>query len=340
MQHKSRPPGSSVDPRDAAAPGDQYFMHLGGIHHLTAISSRIRDNHRFYTGPLGMRLVKRSVNQDDVGAYHLFYADAKGSPGTDVTFFDWPVPTERRGTRSITRTALRVAGGETLAWWQGRLRELGVEAGEIVERDGRWTLDLEDPEGQRLSLVDDGGAGEAHPWQGSPVPAARQVRGLGPITISVPDLAPTDAVLQRVLNMRPVRAYPQPENPAQTVHVYEMGSGGPGAELHVAVQPDLPVARQGAGGVHHVAFRTPDGEYDGWADRLNELGLPNSGKVDRFWFRSLYFREPNGVLFEIATDGPGFGIDEDEATLGEKIVLAPFLEPRRAEIVRNLKPLD
>jgi glyoxalase family protein len=315
-------------------------MDLTGIHHLTAVSARIRDNYRFYTGPMGMRLVKRSVNQDDVSAYHLFYADAKGSPGTDLTFFDWPVPPERRGGRSIVRTALRVNGGETLAWWQGRLRELGVMTGEIIERDGRWTLDLEDPEGQRLSLIDDGGAGEAHPWDRSPVPAERQIRGLGPITLSVPDLQLTDAVLQQVMKMRPVRTYPHPDNATQTVHVYEMGLGGPAAELHVGVQPDLPPGRQGAGGVHHVAFRSPDSDYDAWADRLNELGVPNSGKVDRFWFHSLYFREPNGILYEIASDGPGFGVDEDEATLGEKIVLAPFLEPRRDEIVRNLKPLD
>jgi glyoxalase family protein len=124
------------------------------------------------------------------------------------------------------------------------------------------------------------------------------------------------------------------------VHVYEMGPGGAPAELHVAVQPGLPAAYSGAGGVHHVAFRTPDHEYNAWAERLNALGIPNSGKVDRYWFRSLYFREPNGILFEIASDGPGFTVDEDEATLGEKVVLPPFLEPRRAEIVANLKPID
>jgi glyoxalase family protein len=119
-----------------------------------------------------------------------------------------------------------------------------------------------------------------------------------------------------------------------------MGPGGAGAELHVAVQPNLPAAGQGAGGVHHVAFRAADSDYDAWAERLGEMRVPNSGKVDRYWFRSLYFREPNGVLFEIATDGPGFGVDEDMATLGEKVVLAPFLEPHRAEIVANLKSID
>jgi glyoxalase family protein len=315
-------------------------MELLGIHHLTAVSAQIRENHLFYTQTLGMRLVKRSVNQDDVSAYHLFYADAKGTPGTDLTFFDWPVPRERRGTHSITRTFLRVNGREALEWWQNYLNDKQVKTGQLVERDGRLTLDFEDFEGQRLALVDDGGAGEAHPWDRSSVPAEYQIRGLGPIMISVPDLEPTALVLQHVMGMREVRQYPHPEVAAHTVHVFEMGQGGPSAELHVVVQPGFPVAQSGAGGVHHVAFRTSDNNYEAWAERLRSMRIPNSGKVDRYWFKSLYFREPNGILFEIASDGPGFAVDEDEATLGEKIVLAPFLEPRRAEIVANLKPID
>jgi glyoxalase family protein len=315
-------------------------MQLGGIHHLTAVSARIRDNKRFFTQTLGMRLVKRSVNQDDTSAYHLFYADAKGTPGTDVTFFDWPVAGERRGTHSITRTSLRVAGADSLQWWESHLAERGVTASRTVERDGRLTLDLEDPEGQRLSLVVDGGVGEEHPWERSPVPAAHQVRGLGPIVMSVPDLRGTDMVLQQALNMRPVRDYAHPDDARHRVHVYEMGPGGPAAEVHVAVQPGLPRAQQGAGGVHHVAFRTPDAEYDAWAERLNALGIPNSGKVDRYYFRSLYFREPGGILFEIATEGPGFGVDENAETLGEEVVLPPFLEPQREQILGGLKPID
>ncbi len=315
-------------------------MDLKGIHHLTAVSAQIRENHRFYTQTLGMRLVKRSVNQDDVSAYHLFYGDAKGSPGSDLTFFDWPVPSEQRGTRAITRTHLRIAGDEALEWWAKRLRDRGVVTGEIIERDGRALIDFEDPEGQRLALLDDGGVGDSFPWDRSPVPAAYQIRGLGPILMSVPSLEPTDVLLQRAINMHTVREYPHPDNPNHPVYVYAMGHGGPRAELHVSVQPDMPVARPGAGGVHHVAFRTPTyEEYDKWAERLNELGIPNSGKVDRFWFRSLYFREPNGILFEIASDEPGFGVDEDPAELGEKIVLAPFLEPHRQKIVANLKPI-
>jgi glyoxalase family protein len=317
-------------------------MDLTGIHHLTAVTADVRVNHRFYTQVMGMRLVKRSVNQDDVSAYHLFYSDAAGSPGNDLTFFDWSVPRERRGTHSLTRTSLRVSGAASLEWWSARLAEHGVAAGEVAERDGRLTLDFEDPEGQRLALVDDGGQGdEPAPWERSPVPAEHQVRGLGPIVMSVPDLRRTEPVLTRAMNMRPVREYPHPENARHSVHVYEMGRGGPHAELHVAVQPDLPVVSPGAGGVHHVAFRTPtEDEYHAWTARLTEMRIPNSGEIDRHYFRSLYFREPNGILFEIATDGPGFAVDEDPATLGESVVLPPFLEPRRAAIVANLKPIE
>jgi glyoxalase family protein len=316
-------------------------MQLTGIHHLTAVTGDVRANHRFYTQVLGMRLVKRSVNQDDVSAYHLFYADAVGSPGCDVTFFDWPLPREHRGTRSITRTHLRVNGAASLDWWAARFRDLRIIASPVVERDGRATLDFEDREGQRLALVDDGGAGDASvPWERSPVPPEHQVRGLGPILMSIPDLRLTHALLTGAMGLRPAREYPHPERPGDTVHVYEMSGGGPHAELHVAVQPGLPGSRLGAGSVHHVAFRTPnEEEYHAWTARLRELGVQNSGEIDRYYFRSLYFREPNGVLFEIATDGPGFAVDEDPATLGEHVVLPPFLEPQRARIVANLKPI-
>lgn len=147
-------------------------MQLNGIHHLTAVTADIRENFRFYTQVLGLRLVKRTVNQDDVSAYHLYYADGAGSPGTDVTFFDWPLPRERRGTHSIVRTSLRVRDRTSLEWWASRLCEQGVAVGEIVERDRRITLDFEDPEGQRLALVEDGGAGDDPViWERSPVPA-------------------------------------------------------------------------------------------------------------------------------------------------------------------------
>ena len=317
-------------------------MDLTGLHHVTAISANIRGNRRFYVDVLGMRLVKRSVNQDDVRAYHLFYADAVGTPGTDVTFFDWAVPPERRGTHSITHTTLRVNGQAALTWWAAHLTEHGVAHAGIGERDGRLVLDFADPEGLPLGLVDDGGTGDlAQPWESSPVPAAYQVRGLGPVMLSVPRIGGTDRVLSQVLNMRQVRQYAHPANASHSVYVYEMGAGGPAAEVHVAVQPDLPTAQSGAGGVHHVAFRTPNEEtYHAWTRHLSANRIQHSGEIDRFYFRSLYFREPNGILFEIATDGPGFAVDENAATLGDHVVLPPFLEGRRAEILANLKPLD
>ena len=313
-------------------------LSLTGIHHLTAITADAPGNVKFYTDLLGLRLVKKTVNQDDTSAYHLFYADGKASPGTDITFFDWPAPRETRGTHSIARTGLRVASAESLAYWQDRLAQAGVTHGEIRELDGRQSLDFEDPEGQRLRLVVDGGAGEANPWDASTVPAEHQIRGLGPITISVPDLARTEPVLTVLMNMREARTY---EEAGATVHVFEMGEGGPAAELHVAVEPHLSPASQGAGGVHHVAFRTPSVEaLHEWTERVKSYRVPSSGEVERYYFRSLYFREPNGVLFEIATDGPGFAVDEPMESLGQALSLPPFLEGRRASIEAKLKPLD
>jgi glyoxalase family protein len=318
---------------------DEHAMQLTGIHHLTAISAKPKENLAFYTGTLGMRLVKKTVNQDDVSAYHLFYADGKANPGTDLTFFDFPAAPERRGANSISRTGLRVAGEKSLGYWRDRLKKAGGHTGDVTEVDGRLTLPFEDGEGQRLVLVDDGGVGPASPWQKSAVPVEHQIRGLGAIVLNVRDLARTAQVLTGVMNMRRVRDYAAPDAKAQ-IHVFAMGEGGPAAELHVIESADLQEARQGAGGVHHVAFRTPDeAQYHAWTRRLNELGIRNSGEIDRFYFRSLYFREPNGILFEIATDGPGFATDEPLETLGEKLALPPFLEPRRAAIEAGLKPL-
>lgn len=317
-------------------------MELHGIHHLTAVSASIRENLRFYTRTMGMRLVKRSVNQDDVSAYHLFYADAVGTPGTDLTFFDWSMPREQRGTNSVTLTSLRVSGRDALEWWAERLSSMDVLHSGVVERDGRLALDLEDGEGQRLSLIDDAGLGDPPtPWKESPVPAEYQIRGIGPIVMSVPSLEPTDVVLTRVMEMQRVREYKSTDLSPHTVHVYKMAGNGPHAELHVAVQPGIPRARLGAGAVHHVAFRTPsEAEYHEWYHRLESMGVRNSGEIDRYYFRSLYFREPGGILFEIATDGPGFSVDEDKATLGERVALPPFLEAHREAIVANLKPID
>jgi len=314
---------------------------LTGIHHLTAVTARIADNYAFYTQTLGMRLVKKTVNQDDVRAYHLFYADGLATPGSDLTFFDWPTAAgEQRGSHTITRTGLRVGSAASLRWWADRFTALGVKHSALTERDGRATLDFEDFEGQRLCLVDDGGAGEGAPWPASPVPAEHQIRGLGPITMTVTQLAPTDIVLTKVMGMEAARTYPDPDAPQHRVHVFTMAGAGPAAELHVAVRPDLPYARPGAGGVHHVAFRVPtQAEHSAWDARLRSVGIRTSGIVERYYFRSIYFREPNGVLFELATDGPGFTVDEPLAELGRRLALPPFLEPRRADIEAHLKPL-
>jgi glyoxalase family protein len=314
---------------------------LLGIHHVTAVTATAGANHQFYTRALGMRLVKKTVNQDDVSAYHLFYADAKGSPGSDLTFFDWAhSPRQRHGNNSVSRTGLRVGGGESLEWWIARFEELKIAHSPILERGGRGVIDFQDGEGQPLSLVDDGKTGESFPWSGSPVPEPYQIRGLGPATITIPELKETNEVLTEVLGMRPTLKYPDPDQKEFSVQVYEMGAGGASAELHVRVRPDLPPHRPGAGGVHHIAFRVPNEEsYHAWTQRLAKFRIPNSGEVNRYYFKSLYFREPSQILFELATDGPGFAVDENIADLGNSLALPPFLEGRRKEIEANLQPL-
>jgi glyoxalase family protein len=314
---------------------------LLGIHHVTAVTANVHQNHQFYTRILGMRLVKKTVNQDDVSAYHLFYADAQGSPGSDLTFFDWAhSPRQRNGNNSISRTGLRVGGAGSLQWWIERFAQLKVEHSPILDRGGRAVIDFQDGEDQQLTLVEDGNAGESFAWSGSPVPPSHQIRGLGPVTITVPELESTAGLLTEVLGMRPTLQYPDPEKKEFSIHVYEIGAGGASAELHVRVRPDLPRYRPGAGGVHHIAFRVPNEEtYRAWMRRLRGFGIPNSGEVDRYYFKSLYFREPNQILFELATDGPGFAVDEDISALGNRLALPPFLEGRRAKIEANLKPI-
>ncbi len=314
-------------------------MELTGLHHVTAITRHAAQNVAFYTQTLGLRLVKKTVNQDDVSAYHLFYGDSVGHAGTEMTFFDWAqAALNHNGIGAISATALRVAGPETLAWWQQRLDSAGIAHEGIAEVAGRLTLRFADPEGQALSLVTDGGAPGGTPWDSSPVPPDKGIRGLDGVTLTVRRLAPTARVLSETLGFRQTREYLGPEGHA--VVVFETGAGGPGTKVHVAERPDLPPARQGAGGVHHVAFRTPNGEeQQAWRERIAGAGLPTSGLIDRFYFQSLYFREPNGILFEIATDGPGFATDEDPAHLGESLALPPFLEPRRAQIEAGLRPL-
>lgn len=317
-------------------------MQLHGLHHVTAVTGDAPANLAFYTGVLGLRLAKKTVNQDDVSAYHLFYADKLGSPGTDMTFFDWPrTEPDRRGTDSITTTHFRVNGDVALEYWAARLGEAGVSYGQIETIGDRAMLRFEDPEGQRLTLVDDGDTpfhGEV--WSGSDVPSAFALRGFHAVTLSVPRLDRVEPILSQLLGFTAIERRPNPDNPADELTVYTMDGGGPGREVHVVAQPEAPRAWLGRGGVHHVAFRLrDDAEQQAWHSRLNEAGLPNSGIIDRFYFKSLYFRISNGILFELATDGPGFGADEDIDRLGERLALPPFLEGRRATIEAGLRPL-
>lgn len=314
-------------------------LQLTGVHHVSALSAHIGRTHDFYTRALGLRPVIKSVNQDEPTMYHLFFGDAAGTPGSDMTVFDMPhAAREHRGNNSITLTTFRVAGEGTLEYWADRLTELSIAHGGIATRDGRRVIDFEDSEGTRLSLVDDGGDGDAFPWDGSPVPARFQIRGLGYPVITVPELERTDLFLRRALGLREDHDYALADGSPFTVHVYVTGDGGARAEVHVVVRDDLPRARYGAGAVHHVALRVPEGEpIAGWVAKLDALGYPNSGIVDRHYFTSAYVREPNGVLFELATDGPGFEVDGPIDA--ERLSLPPFLEPRRAEIEARLAPI-
>lgn len=318
-------------------------MELTGLHHVSAITAQAAENVEFYTRLMGMRLVKKTVNQDDPSSYHLFYGDELGRPGTELTFFDIPyaAPTQP-GTKSISRVGLRVRGHEALAYWRERLEEHGVDHDGISTEDGRQVLTFRDFEGQRLALVDDEDAAldGGIPWEESSTPADAGIRGLASVTLTVADAEPTARVLTEVMGFRRQASYTRGE-PQRQVTVFATGVGGPGAEVRVEERPHMSPERLGRGGVHHVAFRVPnEEEHQAWLQRLAEAGVRNSGVIDRFYFRSIYFREPNGILFELATDGPGFATDEDEAHLGETLALPPFLEPRREQIEANLRPLE
>ena len=259
-----------------------------------------------------------------------------------ITFFDWPhlrIAPNHAGAGEISATELRVPGRDALEFWAEHLAEFGVEHADIEERNGRPFITFTDPEGQRLRLVDDTDAGVPGgiPWDGSPVPRETGIRGLGAVELTVRDLEPTARVLTEVLGFRMAGKYAQDD--AQVV-VFEVGPGGPGAEVRVVEEPGAPPAHLGRGGVHHVAFRTPDDEeHAAWREKIRAAGLGVTPQIDRYYFRSIYFREPGGVLFEIATDGPGFTADEDATHLGKRLSLPPFLEPHRKEIEAGLQPI-
>ncbi len=318
-------------------------MELKGLHHVSAITANAKNNYDFYTKVLGMRLVKKSVNQDDTSMYHLFYADEAGNPGTDLTFFEIPRAGHTYpGNNSISLTSLRVKDDEALAYWEDRFNEYEVEHEGIIEQFGRKVLYFRDSEDQRLALVSDEtnqGVAGGTPWEQSPVPQEQGITGLGPSKLTVPQAERTVQVLTNILGFRKVGSYTS--QGGGDIQVFATGEGGTGAEIHVEEQEGLPKERPGRGSVHHVAFRVADEqELAQWAEKIKQARFPNSGLVDRYYFKSLYFREPNGVLFELATDGPGFATDEDIEHLGETVALPPFLEDRRAEIEARLEPLD
>ncbi len=311
---------------------------LQGLHHVTAVTANAPGNLDFYTRVLGLRLVKKTVNQDDVSAYHLFYADALGTAGTDVTFFDWSsaIPA-RPGAGVVSETALRVLGdAKTLDAWVDWFDRNGVPHGPVEPAAGPHVASLafQDPEGQRLRLLAQPRSearGEFHPWKGHALPLENAIVGLGGVSLTVQSIEGTARLLTETLGFR---AH------AQDPALFETGHGGPGAQLRL--ETSTTPGFSGAGGVHHVAWMVADpDELRAWERRLGQNGVRNSGLVDRHYFQSLYFRIPGGILFELATAGPGFTADGEELEkLGERLSLPPFLEPRRAAIEAGLQPLE
>ncbi|WP_017471137.1 ring-cleaving dioxygenase [Amphibacillus jilinensis] len=319
-------------------------MEFSGIHHVSALTASAKRNYHFYTEILGMRLVKKSVNQDSPDMYHLFYADEMGRPGTDLTFFEMlGVGQTYRGNNSISLTGLRVPDDEALKYWVERFEHYQVKHQGLTEQLGRQVIFFEDPEGQRLMLVSDQnnqGVAAGIPWDKSPVPQKYGITGLGPIRLTIPELALSERVLTRVMGFRHVGRYPAYQEGQAEVEVYQTGQGGTGAEVHLEVRNDLSKEKPGRGSVHHVAFRVKDEQQlKLWYERIKEERMPNSGLIDRYYFKSLYFREPNGILYELATDEPGFTTDEPVESLGESLALPPFLEGKRSAIEAQLAPI-
>ncbi len=305
-----------------------------GLHHVTCIAGDAQENLDFFAGVMGMRLVKRSVNQDAPGTYHLFYADAVGHAGTDLTFFPWPeMGPGRRGTGLTVEVALAIPPG-TIPWWQQRLAESRAMMEEPVERFGERVLPVKVAHGLRLALTETADAREYAPWTGGPVPEEMQIRGLHGVRLWERALEPTARFLIEALGFG-VRVTTE-----EGWHRYELGDGKSGQFLEMCQVPDERRGAWGVGSVHHVAWRVPD---DAAQLRVHEAvraaGQHPTPVIDRFWFKSVYFKEPGGALFEVATDGPGFGVDEPEESLGTHLVLPPWLEARRAAIEAALPKL-
>jgi glyoxalase family protein len=300
-----------------------------GLHHVTAIAEDPQENVDFYTRVLGLRLVKQTVNFDAPDTYHLYYGDVTGTPSTLLTFFPWKgVPSGRNGAGLTTATAFSVPP-ESIGWWQRRLSEMNVDAGAPVERDGTAVLTLRDPHGLVLDLVASPGDSRSG-WDGAAgVPTEHAVRGLHSVTLSEAQLEPTQRMLSELLGMRPT-------SEAGDRTRFAMSGDGPAALVDVAAETRVR-GLQAGGTVHHVAFRAPDGPTQlWWREQLLEAGVNVTEVIDRQYFTSIYFREPGGILFEIATDQPGFAVDEPLLTLGRELKLPPWLEPSREQIAAKL----
>ncbi|MGH2371937.1 MAG: ring-cleaving dioxygenase, partial [bacterium] len=307
-----------------------------GIHHVTAIAGDPQRNVDFYVGTMGLRLVKRSVNQDDPGTYHLFYADALGHPGTDLTFFPWR--DARRGWQGngqAVTVGLAIPEG-ALGFWATRLAQAGLEVRTENGPFGEDVIAFSDPDGLRLELVAGPGTDERAlwaPWAEGPVPVEMAIRGFHYVAVQEAGVEPTLGFVTGVLGFRRIAE-------AGGRLRLATGTGESGGFLDLLPRPGERHGRVAVGTVHHVAWRTPDdGEQRKWWERIGEVNASLSPIIDRFWFRSIYFREPGGVLFEIATDGPGFTADEAPEGLGSRLILPPWLEPQRAQIESTLPAL-
>ena len=310
------------------------MQRVNGLHHITAISGPAQENLDFYAGVLGMRLVKRSVNQDDPGTYHLFYADAAGSPGSDLTFFPWAhMAPPRLGHGLTNEVSLEIPAG-TIEFWGQRLERYGAAVRPIETRFGDRALPLADPHGLKLALVEGSGRYRRQftPWDGGPVAGERQIRGLYGAQVWERDASPTTEFLTRVLGF---------ERIATEGEWTRYGFPDVAGVIDVRETPNERRGAWGVGAVHHLAWRVDDDRHQlAVREQVDEAGARPTPVIDRFWFRSVYFKEPGGVLFELATDGPGFAVDEDPAHLGETLVLPPFLEPHRTQIERVLPPVS
>ncbi|GAA0839766.1 ring-cleaving dioxygenase [Bifidobacterium pullorum subsp. gallinarum] len=311
---------------------------LKGIHHVTAITSSAEKNYEFFTYVLGMRLVKKTVNQDDIRTYHLFFADDKGSAGTDMTFFDFPgIPKGRHGTDEIYKTSFRVPNDAALEYWVQRFDRMDVKHQGIQELFGKKTLAFVDFDDQQYQLISDennAGVASGTPWQNGPIPLEHAITGLGPVFVRVSNFDPFKEVMENVLQFTEIAK-------EGSLHLFEVGEGGNGAQVVVEYNAVLPRAQQGFGTVHHAAFRVEDRSVlEHWIKRLDDFQFHTSGFVDRFFFQSLYARVAPQILFEFATDGPGFMGDEPYETLGEKLSLPPFLESKREQIEGMVRQID